>query len=324
MRSARVSQLILTATIALVPVLAQSPTADWQAAAGGKLNFDVASVKKLPPDSVHPPNFPLDPGDSYIATGGRFSAGVSLPVYIVFAYKLALTQEQIQAMLAGLPKWVGTDRFEVEANADGKPTKDQMRLMMQSLLADRFQLKIHFESREMPVYALVLAQPGKLGPKLQPHDRRSTCDESATSMDALLRSPNLCYSIGTQGREPRTTSARNVPMAYLAQFLTTRGGEPSLGRPVVDRTGLDGRFDFTIEYAPETSGPPPGATVVSKGGGAPRSAPLPSSADAGTPPGGDKPPFLQALREQLGLKLESSRGPVRSPVIDHIESPSEN
>jgi bla regulator protein blaR1 len=324
MRPLRFSQMIWTATIALLPVLAQSPTANWQAAAGGKLSFDVASVKKLPPDSVHPPNFPLDPGDSYVRTGGRFSAGGPLPLYIIFAYKLALPQEQIRAMLAGLPKWVGTDRFEVEAKAEGNPTKDQMRLMMQSLLADRFQLKMHFESREMPVYALVLAQPGKLGPKLQPHDRGSTCDETATSIGVLLRSPNLCYAISTQGRAPSTTSARNVPMAYLAQFLTTGGGEPSLGRPVVDRTGLDGRFDFTIEYTSETSGPPPGATVVSKGGGAPRSAPPPSSPDAGTPAGGEKPPFLQALREQLGLKLESSRAAVRTPVIDHIESPSEN
>ena len=82
MRRARFPYVIWIGTIVLLPVLAQSPTADWQAGAGGKLNFDVASVKKLPPGSVHPPNFPLDPGDSYIATGGRFSAGVSVPVYI--------------------------------------------------------------------------------------------------------------------------------------------------------------------------------------------------------------------------------------------------
>ena len=94
-----------------------------------------------------------------------------MPIYITFAYKLALAREQLQAMLAGLPKWLGTDVFEIKAKAEGNPTKDQMRLMLRSLPADRFRLKIHFESREMPVYALVLASRASSGQKCIPTSR---------------------------------------------------------------------------------------------------------------------------------------------------------
>src|SRR5579871_6283226 len=139
----------------------------WQTAAGGKLAFEVASVKPVPsgPDHFRPPSFPLSNDDAFRPTGGRFSATFPLPVLITFAYKVRLTQEQLNAMLAPLPLWVTRDSFEIEAKAEGNPTKDQFRLMLQSLLAERFQLAIHREQREVPLFALVLAKPGKLGPK---------------------------------------------------------------------------------------------------------------------------------------------------------------
>ena len=86
----------------------------------------------------------------------------------MFAYKLRLTDEQIHSLLAPLPKWLSTDSFKIHAKAEGNPTKDQMRLIVQSPLADRFKLRIHFETHEVPVLALGLDKPGKTGPKLRP------------------------------------------------------------------------------------------------------------------------------------------------------------
>lgn len=280
------------AAAALLSLIAQAPTPDWQAAAGGNFAFDVASVKKQPPGSFRPPLFPLDAGDSFTATGGRFYADFPVTTYITFAYKLMLTPEQRQSILAGLPKWVSSDVFEIEAKAPmSNPTKDQLRLMMQSLLADRFHLEIHFETREMPVYALVVATPGKLGPKLRPHEEGRSCDTPAPDLF-----PGRCRNLALMLRPDNTRigGARDVPMDYLAQGIPTL---TPLGRPVVDQTGLSGKFDFTIEWL--QTGP----------------APAPDS---------DAPSFAEALREQLGLKLESTKAPVRTPVIDRVESPSEN
>jgi hypothetical protein len=125
---------------------------DWQMAAGGKMEFDVASVKQnksgLPPSGSHPhSNVPLYPGSAYSPNGGLFSA-TNEPVgfYISFAYKLDYLQ--LQFVVLGLPAWANSDRFDIEARAQGNPTKDQMRVMIQSLLADRFKLVAHYETRQ--------------------------------------------------------------------------------------------------------------------------------------------------------------------------------
>lgn len=152
------------AALLTLPIFAQVP--DWQAAAGGKRSFEVASIRLAKPGEAFPPSFPLDNDDAYGPVGGRFSAVFSLATYIRFAYKVTLAPDQTRAMIAGLPKWVSTDRFVVEARAEGQPTKDRMRLMMQSLLARRFQLAVHFETHERPVFALMPVKAGRLGSKL--------------------------------------------------------------------------------------------------------------------------------------------------------------
>jgi bla regulator protein blaR1 len=169
--------LLSTAGVAIAIVAAQSPdTPGWQAAAGGKTSFDVASVK--PGSAPRIPDFPLDNGNAK-TPGGRFSTSLPLLIYIAFAYKLPPNEEQTRAMLAHLPKWSG-GLFEIEARAKGNPTKDQMRLMMQSLLADRFKLAVHFETREEPDHALTSIKPGKTGPKLRPHAEGPPCPDSFT------------------------------------------------------------------------------------------------------------------------------------------------
>jgi bla regulator protein blaR1 len=292
----------------------QSPSVpEWQTAAGDKMEFEVASIHESK-GAFTPPNFPLDPGSSFMnirthePPRGRFSADFALRTYITFAYKLSPTRDQMDAMLARLPSWVSSERFTIQAKAEGNPTKDQMRLMMQSLLADRFHLAAHFETRETAVLALTLVKPGKTGPKLLSHADGPPCDALTPQQGSgSLRSgaeifPPACdiYGMKLNG-SMRLAASRDTTMERLAATIPTFG---SVERPVVDRTGLRGTFDLTIEWTSE----PPGAAPP----------------DPNVQPGTQGPTFLEALREQLGLKLESAKAPLQILIIDHVERPTEN
>jgi uncharacterized protein (TIGR03435 family) len=285
-------------------VPAQAP--NWQTAAGGKRAFEVASVK-LDTGPFRPPNFPLDPGDAYRPVGGRFSADFPLSTYIAFAYKLSLSSDQRQAMLSHLPDWVSTDRYAIEARTEGRPTKDEMRLMVQSLLAERFKFAAHFENRVFSALALVLLRPGKTGPRLRPHSEGVPC-ESTPATNAPVTStgdvfPPVCDVVvmSSNAKHIAKGGSRNITMALLAGALAGMG---RLDRPIVDQTGLSARFDFTLEFEPE-----PARTAE------PTADPAPEF---------QGPSFVEALREQLGLKLESTKAPLQHLVIDHVERPSEN
>jgi bla regulator protein blaR1 len=292
--------------LASLAIFGQVP--GWQTAAGGKMSFEVASIRLAKPGEGFPPSFPLDNDDTYGPVGGRFSAVFKLATYIEFAYKANLTPDQTRAMVAGLPKWVATDRFVIEASAAGRPTKDQMRLMMQSLLADRFQLAVHFETHERPVFALMLAKAGKLGPKLRPHSQGPPCPgatgpdaspPSGAKSDTFVETCGL-YELEIEPSRLLIAGSRNTTLAALAAAVPTF---ERLERPVVDRTELSGRYDFTLEWAP---------------------APAPAIAGLPQPQAPDGPGFLDALREQLGLKLQATKAPVEDLVIDRIEKLSEN
>jgi uncharacterized protein (TIGR03435 family) len=280
--------------------------------------FGVASVK--PSKMPHSPDFPMDASSNF-SPGRRFSSSVPLMVYINFAYKLTPpeqpAQDQPGSALPHIPGWVrGDEFFAIEALAEGNPTKDQLRLMMQSLLADRFKLAVHFETREVPVFALTLVKAGKAGPRLLAHIAGPPCPDSYTLPANSHESPSDAFpqNCGTPGmREKdglRVVGARDVPLSSLANsvYLTGRmAGE--IDRPVVDRTGLDGRFDFLIEFKPG------GGDRIRRVGAPDDEAPSPDSPTT---------PFLEALREQLGLKVVASKGPVRRLIIDRVERPSEN
>ena len=280
---------------------AQPPTPQWQIDAGGKMAFDVASVKQDKSDANPTANFPLTFVDDHPSTGGRFSViKFRLSTHIGFAYKLTGSQQQL--LRPQLPKWATTELFDIEAKAQGNPTKDQMRLMVQALLADRFKLAVHFETRQLPVFALVLQKPGKTGPQLNPHVDDPPCgvftvpraDGDGWIMPCGAFGGNLVSGHMRMG-------SRNLTMGQIAGFLPGMG---NLDRPVVDRTGLSGSFDLRIEFTPQFNGPPPPNFQ-------------PDASGSGLT-------FLEALQEQLGLKLESTRGPVDVLVIDHVEEPSPN
>ena len=300
---------VLTAVWAQSPST-QSPTADWQTAAGGKMPFEVASVK---PNSAEPSpsnvstNVPLGDGDYYVPNGGLFTA-TNMPLfnYIMFAYKVSDSQSGI--LRSQVPKWVLSERFDIQARAAGNPTKDQMRLMMQTLLVDRFKLSMHRETRQLPVFVLVQSRPGKTGPQLQSHGANSSCSSVPDSPGAAGTVaggfPLTCGGVQPmQATVPGRAriGGRNVTMGLIASTL------PAVmlnSRPVLDRTGLSGTFDFALEWTPEPNGPLTPSTNFQ--------------------PDESGPPILQALQEQLGLKLEKQAGPVDVLVLDHVQEPAPN
>jgi uncharacterized protein (TIGR03435 family) len=271
---------------------------EWQVKAGGKMEFEVASVRQ-DKGPFQPPSFALSADDWFREPNGRFHADFPLTVYIQFAYKLWPTQEEQRVMLTGLPSWVKDDRYAIEATAPLHATKDQYRLMMQALLAERFQLKLHVENKEMAVLAMTLIKPGKPGPKLIPHEQRPSCDAPATA-DLF---PEFCYGfMATRPTDGMVKfGSRGSPMDLIGRFLGSTGGMTGeLARPVVDQTGLSGRWDFTLEAA----------------------SPFGDKPAEGAPSNG--PMVLEAMQEQLGLRLKPAKAVIPVIVIDHVERPSEN
>ena len=284
-----------------------------QAQSQPELKFDVASVKANTTDERGGLNIPLL-GDLYTPTGGVFSGkNIWLLTYIYFAFNL--TGNQMQALLPHLPEWVINDRFDIEGRAEGNPTKAQMRMMVKSLLEDRFKLASHYETQQLPVFAAMLAKPGKIGPKIRTHPDDATCSTSpppppvpgvTPAQQSIVAGgfPVVCG--GIVGMSPDSpghlrVGARNVTIGAIIAALAQMG---NLDRAVLNRTGLTGTFDFTFEWTPQRNG----------------SVPL----DTNAQPDDLGPSFLDCLREQLGLKLETQKGPVEVLVLDHVERPSPN
>ena len=305
----------LAAIVAVKALAAQQNGAPgWQAIADGKMEFEVASVRE-DKGPFTPPSFALSPDDAYIANTDALTADFTLSTYIEFAYKLWLTSGQRHALYDPLPKWVTTDRYRIRAKADHPVTKDQMRLMMQGLLAERFGLKLHFESKEVPVVVMTLAKPGVFGPRLRPSDGSAACDTPPRPFSAkgdprtmsADEIPWTCnYTLIPRSGKMTLGGARSTTTQLIAEFLASLAGNSGLlERPVVDQTGLTGRYDFTLEFAlPQR---PNGESAADSE----------QSAPAG-------PDLLEAAQEQLGLRFKPGKAVLSMPVIDHVERPSEN
>jgi uncharacterized protein (TIGR03435 family) len=260
-----------------------APAAQWPA-------FEVASIKRTPDNTGPGADFGARPG-------GRLNARNN-PVanFITSAYGVP------NYLLIGGPEWMRDDRYDLEARADGEPPRAEMMLMLQTLLADRFQLRVHRETREIPAYVLTV---GRGGVKLTP-SKDGTC---AANDPAVPRNPppppapgetrlpncgnNLLSSRGATPPNLRWTAVR-IDMASLAGTLALY-----FRRPVVDRTGLTGFFDIQLELPPLQ----------------------PAVGDAGVDPGVS---VFTVLQEQLGLRVEEGRGPVEVLVVDRLERPTEN
>jgi len=181
--------------------------------------------------------------------------------------------------LLGSPDWVNDDPYDIAAKAEGDSalTVDQVRQLLQALLADRFQLKLHRETKELSIYSLVV---GKNGQKL----KEATGDQFSMN---IIRRPGQTLITVSKGT-----------MAQLSATLSSQ-----VGRPVLDMTGLKGGYDFKLTFAPES---------------------LQADANAAASDSNNAPSIFTAVQEQLGLRLDSTKGPVEVLVIDHVERPSEN
>ena len=240
----------------------QSPTASLPEAQP-PLRFEVASIRPRQPGGDEPSNRQMLPGGRFVAT----ATTVRTLIRIAFG-----TDDN---RISGAPNWIDNETFDINAitaNHAEVTTPQQFQQLILSLLEDRFQFKYHREQRESPVYWLELVSPGKPGPGLKPSAPGSEPNMSTNSNGARAAMKATKMSLGDTAAALRRQA----------------------GRPVEDHTGLQGNFDFQIEWSPEET---------------------PDSAD---------PSLFTVLKEQLGLKLCSAKGTTEAIIIDQIAHPSAN
>jgi uncharacterized protein (TIGR03435 family) len=291
--------LLVFVSLITAPRLPAQSSATQPASPAPKLPaFNAASIKPASKSGDQGLRISLQRGGHFTATN------VPLRVLIAGAYQLSIGESR-NAVIGG-PSWMDSDRFDVETNAEGDPSREQVLLMEQSLLASRFKLVVHREARNGPVYALMMAKPGKTGPQLRLHAAdNSTCHDArqqptqqptptAPAVAPAPVAPPCGGGFVAYGSHLVTEST----MEGLAKNLSWFG---EIDRTVVDRTGLTGTYDITLDFSN-------GLSVIAG----------PSDGESSFPS------IFKALQEQLGLKLESTNGPVDVLVIDHVEEPSPN
>ena len=286
---AALTLLVVASALTTPRLRAQAPAGQSPAAPADHPTFDAVSIKR---STSADPHMRIQ-----FQSGGRVvTTNFPLRNLIILAYQLPLS-----AQLIGAPNWIDSERYDIEAKAEGDPAPQQVLPMLQSLLADRFKLIVHWETRQLPIYALVLSKAGKTGPQLVPHAAdNSTCRDLIAHPPVLQPGdapPVPCgggflFSSGHIGAEST--------MEQLAKNLSWF---QQIDRAVVDRTGLSGTFDINISYVPFVTSVQPGNDA--------------GAADSSLPS-----TIFEALQEQLGLKLEPQTGPVDVLVIDHVEEPS--
>ena len=257
--------------------------------------FEVASIKPSP-SSVRGATTMMWPPGRFMATN------VSVSDLVAFAYSAANRPPLLKEQIIGGPSWTETDRFEIQARREGESNRETTQVMVRSLLADRFQLKTHDETRESPVFNLTVLKDGlKMKTSAdQGAANRQAAPPAAAGQGQRRGAPNLAPARGAYGTmstsEGTTLKGNAVPISVLVDML-----HGPAGRAVVDKTGLSGLFDFELKF-----------TSV---------APAPAQDPAA---GALGPSLFTAIQEQLGLKLESARGPGRFLVIDRVERPTED
>jgi uncharacterized protein (TIGR03435 family) len=267
-----------------VPLRAQSQSI---AAASPDLQYDVASIKlnKSGGGSIGVHNSP----DSYSVT--------NVPVQTLMQWAFGVQSYQMIAA----PDWFASERYDIEAKMDPavadalqKLNLDDRRIarqhMLQALVLDRLKLTIHRETKELPIYSLVI---GKSGSKLQ--------ETKPTAPGVPVPRGGVSVRTSRTGSGPITLTVLHCTNTELAGVFV-----PHVGRTIIDKTGLTSVYDFTLQFMPDDAAVAPVA-------GAGSSAPDPTA-----------PSIFTAIQEQLGLKLESGKGPVEVIVIDHVERPSGN
>jgi bla regulator protein blaR1 len=295
----------------VVAVLGRAATVGvaGQATGDQSPSFEVASVKHNKSDS---PGVRL-----FFQPGGRLVAeNVTLQFLIAAAYGDPRPLADFQ--IVGGPKWINTDRFNVIAKAEGDPQPGAdgpppiMFAMLRTLLAERFKVRVHDETREMPIYTLVKARnDGKTGE----HLKRSTTDCAALMKSAGRDRPPTPPSPTERPPCGMRMGFGNLSVGGMTvlQFAGAISRMPGINRVVVDRTGLDGAYDIDLQWTPDQL-PPRAAGAAADG-------PIRVNGVDIDPNG---PSIFTAIQEQLGLKLESTKGPVHVIVIDAVDQPTDD
>jgi uncharacterized protein (TIGR03435 family) len=237
--------------------------------------FDVATIKPSKPDAQ---------GKGFGVRGRKVSTfNTTLIDLVEFAYDVQSKQ------IVNAPAWMETDHYDISGQPDleGQPSHEQLKEMMQKLLADRFKLTFHRDKKELAVFAMTVA---KTGLKLKPSEQ------------AAGGLPGLFFHPGAKGGLVFTI--RNATMHEMVGVMQAA----MLDRPVADQTGLTGRYDGDVTFTPDDS---------QMGGLGAKLPPPPEGAEA-------PPPLFSAYPDQLGLKIEATRAPVEVLVLDHVEKPSED
>jgi len=297
--------LLLLALAALGnPVRAQAPP---PAATATEMRFDVASIK--PNRETFEEHFirPASNGQSSFSgvrtmPGGRLQASwASIRPLITRAFEISPLQ------LEGGPSWLEDDKYDIDATAGREATTAELNAMLRTLLAERFKLRTHVVTRQVPVYAITVARSdGRLGPNLKPTSPECVATLAGRQPGerpplpppgaADIVAPTCGLNWVGGGSAGRRLSWGGTTMAGLVNYL-----KAEFDGPVEDRTGLSGNFDVILEYE---------STVLQRAGRAP----------VGDP--STAPTLRDALQNQLGLKVEKSTGPLAITVIDAIERPS--
>jgi bla regulator protein blaR1 len=308
---------LVLATAALVSLVVPLATGAIDAAVAGaqlsgltppgppidpETRFEVVSIKPFDASGGAAPRISMTPGRYDFA---------GMPLRLLFGQALAIPVDRI----IGLPDWIDRERYTIAAKAADPATKAVV-VMVANMLKDRFKMVTHRETRELPVYNLVFARTNnRLGPALKESSAECRAAIAARLEEVRRGGPVPTAPLGPKECgsaliNPGIASFSGVQMAFVAQILTQ-----SVGRPVVDKTGLAGVYDYTLKWTPEVGsasltpfGLPPGA--------------LPGALPAPPPVDPDAPNLFTAVQEQLGLKLEAGRGPVDVVVIDRLEKPT--
>lgn len=244
------------------------------------------------------------------ASNGRLRVCANLSMLIQFAYVVYRNGEPrgssypLPVPISGGPAWINSDLYEINAKAEGEASPEMMfGPLLQVFLEDRFQLKLHRETREVPVYALTIA---KNGSKLRRSEAGGCVPLDLDNVPPPGQKPRVPFCgatwTGRKGPNLKELEMSAMTLDEFSKTLTTK-----LDRPVINRTRIAGTFDFHVEFAPDETTP----GVI-----------YPGDPTSDAPSGG--PSIFTAVREQLGLKLEPAKGPGEFLVIDSVERPSEN
>jgi uncharacterized protein (TIGR03435 family) len=303
---ATVAAVAMAGALVVDALCAPRPRAQSPAAKSGSPAVEVASVR---------PNKSTETRGVRLQPGGRFTA-VGIPLRDLIRIAYGLQTLLLPGQIVGGPDWLGSDRFDIVAKAEqdfgpppseGGPPKELLA-MLRTLLEDRFKVKVHIETRELPIYALVMARSDRrLGPQLRSSAGDCVRPGSVPARDnaAPPRAPDATRFCGNiRNNLTGVVSGTGVTME---QWATTLATFPIVSRVVRDRTGLSGEFDLHLEFVPVFLQNPN-----------PDGAPVPN------PQANSGANLFTALQEQLGLKLDSQKGPVDVLVIDRAEKPSED